>query len=65
MCEQEPETVRSWGHHPVEGDGITVTMYRNPDRLVIEINAPMGLLNLEELTETETIRPEKADDGAH
>jgi len=40
-------------------------MYRNPDRLVIEINAPMGLLNLEALTETETIRPQKADDGAH
>jgi len=40
-------------------------MYRNPDRLVIEINAPMGLLNLEKLTETETIRPQKADDGAH
>ncbi len=55
MCDQQPEIVRSWGHHPVDGDGLTVSIYRNPDRLVIEIHAPMDLLNLEALTKTDTL----------
>jgi hypothetical protein len=46
VCEQEPETVLSWGVRDVRDPGISVSMRHSPGRLVIEIQAPMSLLNL-------------------
>jgi len=36
----------SWGFRGVNDPGIAVALHRKPDRLVIEIHAPMDLLNL-------------------
>ncbi len=60
MCEQEPETVLLWGFRDVHDSGLSMSLYRRPDRLVIEIQAPMGLLNLGNLAEN----MEDADGGS-
>ncbi len=44
--EGQPVSLRSWGFRDVDGDGLSVAIYRKPDRLVIEIQAPMALLDL-------------------
>ena len=46
MCERESEAVLSWGVRDVHDPGLSVSMRCVHDRLVIEIRAPMSLLNL-------------------
>ncbi len=46
LREPEPVTLMSWGFRGVNDPGIAVALHRKPDRLVIEIHAPMDLLNL-------------------
>ena len=46
LSEAEPVTLVSWGFRGVNDPGIAIAMHRKPDRLVIEIHAPMDLLNL-------------------
>jgi hypothetical protein len=60
MCGQEPETVQSWGFRDLHDPGLSVSLHRRPDRLVIEIQAPMSLLNLDVFADDaqEAVTPE-------
>lgn len=65
MCEeQQSAIVRSWGHHSV-GDGVSMALYRNPDRLVIEIHAPMDLLDLNDFLKPARTSAQTGDTGGH
>ena len=50
MYEQQPTALASWGFSQLD-EGLSIAIYRKPDRLVIEIHAPMDLLNLDALIE--------------
>ncbi len=52
LGDQRPETVKSWGFRGVGDAGLSVAVYRRPDRLVIEIHAPLDLLDLDGLTDS-------------
>jgi hypothetical protein len=47
---RQPESIKSWGFQGVNDAGLSVAVYREPDRLVIEIHAPMDLFNLDGFT---------------